>query len=50
MIEFLKEFGQFLMERKKWWLIPMVIVLLLVGMLVYFSGTSAVAPFVYTLF
>jgi competence protein ComGC len=38
------------MERKKWWLVPMIIVLLLIGALIFLSAGSAVAPFIYTLF
>jgi len=49
-IEFLKEFWQFLVERKKWWLLPIVIILLLLGLLIIFTESTAVAPFVYTLF
>jgi hypothetical protein len=40
----------FLWERKLWWLIPMVSVLLLLGVLLIFAQSSAIAPFVYTLF
>ena len=40
----------FLKERKKWWLLPMVIVLLLFGVLIVMTSGSAVAPFIYTLF
>ena len=40
----------FLKERKKWWLLPMVLVLLLFGVLIVLTSGSAVAPFVYTLF
>ena len=40
----------FLKERKKWWLLPMVLVLLLFGALIVLTSGSAVAPFVYTLF
>ncbi len=43
------EFVQFLKHNKKWWLIPVVIVLLFIGVLVILSSTAA-APFVYTLF
>ena len=43
------ELWDFLSERKKWWLLPIIVVLVLVGMLVAFSST-AVAPFIYTLF
>ena len=44
------EFLQFLSEEKKYWLIPVAIVFVLVGMLMVFAQTSAVAPFIYTLF
>ena len=40
----------FLKERKKWWLLPMVLVLLLFGTLIVLTSGSAVAPFIYTLF
>jgi len=46
---FLQEYWQFLLYNKKWWLIPIVVALLLVGALVIFGG-GAVAPFIYTLF
>jgi hypothetical protein len=46
----LKEFWDFLRVRKKWWLAPIIIVLLLVGFLIFFTQGSAVAPFIYTLF
>ena len=46
----IKEFWQFLRERKKWWLLPIVIFLLLLGALIVFTESSAVAPFIYTLF
>jgi hypothetical protein len=45
----LAEFWQFLRHNKKWWLLPIVLVLLLFGVLVILSGTGA-APFIYTLF
>lgn len=44
-----REFWDFLRTNKKWWLTPIVIVLLLLGLLVFLSGTPA-APFIYTLF
>ncbi len=50
MIELLKEFWLFLKERKKWWLAPIVLSLLLLGALIFFTQGSAVAPFIYTLF
>jgi drug/metabolite transporter superfamily protein YnfA len=40
----------FLRERKKWWLLPMIIVLLLFGVLIVMTSGSAIAPFIYTLF
>ncbi len=43
------EFLDFLLHNKKWWLTPIIVVLLLVGLLVIFAGTGA-APFIYTLF
>ena len=46
----LVEFWQFLREEKKYWLMPIVIVFVLFGMLIVFGQSSAVAPFIYTLF
>lgn len=46
----LKEFWDFLKVRKKWWLTPIVLVMVLLGALIVFSQGSAVAPFIYTLF
>ena len=45
----LAEFWQFLKHSKKWWLLPIVVVLVVFGVLVFLSGTAA-APFIYTLF
>jgi len=50
MIEFIKEFLEFLKERKKYWLLPIIIVLFLFGALIVLSQGSAVAPFIYTIF
>lgn len=50
MIDFCKDLWQFLSVRKKFWLAPIIIVMLLLGALIVFSQGSAVAPFVYTLF
>ncbi|MCE5277717.1 MAG: DUF5989 family protein [Planctomycetaceae bacterium] len=47
---FFAEFLDFLLHNKKWWLAPIIIVLLLVALLIVISGSSAVAPFIYTLF
>jgi hypothetical protein len=49
-MEFLTDLWQFLNERKKWWLTPIIITLVLLGMLLVMGGGTAVAPFVYTLF
>ncbi len=46
---FFGEFWDFLRYNKKWWLAPILILLLLIGVVVLFSGT-ALAPFIYTLF
>tara|TARA_A100001015_G_scaffold219751_1_gene247231 strand:- start:276 stop:428 length:153 start_codon:yes stop_codon:yes gene_type:complete len=50
MRSFLKEFWEFLMERKKYWLFPILIVLMIFGVLIILSQGSAVAPFIYTIF
>ena len=50
MIEFIKEFYEFLKVRKKYWLLPIIIVLTLLGILIVLSQGSAVAPFIYTIF
>ncbi len=49
-LSILKEFFGYLCRRKKWWLIPIIIFLILLGALVVLSETAAVAPFIYTLF
>ena len=46
----IKEFWQFLRERKRWWLAPIVFFLLLLGVLLVFAKGSALAPFIYSLF
>lgn len=43
------EFLSFLGHNKKWWLLPIVLVMLLLGLMIFLSGTAA-APFIYTLF
>ena len=48
--QIISEFYQFMKERKKWWLGPIVFMLLLLGMLMVLTQGSAVAPFVYALF
>ena len=46
----LREVWSFLRVRKKWWLLPIVITLILVGTLIVFSQSSALSPFIYALF
>ncbi len=46
----LREFWGFLKVKKKFWLLPIVIILVLLGALIVFTESSAVAPFIYTLF
>jgi len=50
MIEFLTDLWHFMRVRKKFWLAPIVIVLVFLGALIVFAQGSAVAPFIYTLF
>ena len=49
-MSFLIEFWRFLKVRKKYWLVPVIVLLLVFGALVVLSQGSAVAPFIYTLF
>ena len=49
-MSFVNEFWEFLRERKKFWLLPIILILLLMGGLIILTEGSAVAPFVYTLF
>tara|TARA_B100001063_G_C16728316_1_gene537769 strand:+ start:258 stop:407 length:150 start_codon:yes stop_codon:yes gene_type:complete len=49
-MDFLKEFIQFLGVRKKFWLLPILLVLLIFGGLIILSQGSAVAPFIYAIF
>ncbi len=46
----IKELWQFLKERKKWWLMPIVIFLILLGGLIILTQGSALAPFIYAIF
>ena len=50
MVTFLREFVYFLRVRKKYWMIPVFVVTLLVGFVLVLAKSSAVAPFIYTLF
>lgn len=49
-MEFIKDIWSFLKERKKFWLLPALITLILVGALLVFGAGSAIAPFIYTIF
>ena len=49
-ISILKEIWQFLKIRKKWWLAPIIILLVLLSLLIVFAESSALAPFIYTIF
>ncbi len=50
MFSFIIEFFEFLKERKKYWLLPIILILGLFGFLIVLSQGSAVAPFIYTIF
>jgi hypothetical protein len=50
MVDFLKDLWDFMRERKKFWLAPVILVMVLLGALIVLSQGSAVAPFIYTLF
>ena len=49
-IAIVREFWEFLKVRKKWWLMPIVMILLFLGALIILTEGSAIAPFIYTLF
>ena len=50
MIDLIKDLWGFMRERKKFWLGPIIIVMLLLGVLIVLAEGSAIAPFIYTLF
>jgi len=50
MIDFLTDLWGFMRERKKFWLAPIILVMVLLGVLIVVAQGSAVAPFIYTLF
>ena len=50
MMDFLVDLWDFMRERKKFWLAPIILVMLLLGVLIVVAQGSAVAPFIYTLF
>jgi len=49
-MSFIKEFWSFLKARKKYWLLPIIIVLVIFGGLIVLTQGTAVAPFIYTIF
>jgi len=49
-MEFLKELWQFLKVRKKFWLLPLIIILLIFALIIVLTAGTAIAPFIYTLF
>lgn len=46
----MRELWAFMKVRRKWWLLPVIVIMLLVGMLIAFAQGSALAPFIYTIF
>ena len=50
MLDFLKDLWGFMRARKKFWLAPIIIVLLILGALIVLAEGSAIAPFIYTIF
>jgi Family of unknown function (DUF5989) len=49
-VSIIKEFFQFLRERKKWWIAPILVFMVLLGVLLIFASSSPLAPFIYSLF
>ena len=49
-MEFIKEFVEFLKVRKKYWLLPIIIIVFILGGLIVLTQGTAVAPFIYTIF
>lgn len=49
-MDFLKDLWGFLKQRKKFWLLPLIMIILIFGALMVFASGSAIAPFIYTLF
>jgi len=47
---FLRDLWGFMKQNKKWWLLPLLVTLLVFGLLIFLSGSSCLAPFIYTLF
>jgi len=49
-MDFIKEFTQFLINRKRFWLIPLVLILFLLSLIIVLSSSSALSPLIYSLF
>jgi hypothetical protein len=49
-MDILKDLWGFMRVRKKYWLLPIITIMLLIGGLIFITGGSAIAPFIYTLF
>jgi hypothetical protein len=49
-MEFLKDLWLFLRERKKWWLLPLLIMVVLITVFIVLGSSTALAPFIYSLF
>lgn len=49
-MDFLKDLWGFFRSRKKYWLLPIIVILLMFGVLIVLTSGSAIAPFIYTLF
>ena len=49
-VAIIREFFEFLRERKRWWITPILCFLVLLGILIIFASGSALAPFIYSLF
>lgn len=50
MLELIKDLWQFIWERKQWWLFPVIFAIILIALLIIFGGSSAVTPFIYSIF
>ena len=49
-MDFIKDLWLFMRDRKKYWLAPIIVVLFILGLLIVFGGSSAAAPYIYSLF
>lgn len=50
MFDLIKQFFEFAVKEKKWWMIPLILILILFGIFLIFSASSPLAPFLYPLF